>query len=530
MQVGINSFAGKRQIQALVMGLVLVGVIWELAAWIVAGSDRNLLSFGTGLVACAIILHIMTDWRSGVILFLGWLVFEDLARKYLGNSMTVYFTKDLIVGVAYISFLVAKRRGLVTAFKIPFLIPLTIFFCYALVQVFNPWTPSILYGFLGMKLYFYYAPLMLLGYAMMEKPEDLDRLLQISIITGILVAVLGIIQSVVGIDFLTPVDLAPELVELTRLTRRSPVTHLDVPVTTSVFVSVGRFSQYLILIWILAVGTQGYLLLSRRRGAKWGFLAIGVVSVGVIITGNRTPVVFVVISALMMTAAFLWGAPWRWGQGHRLVKALRRTLFIAALALIVMVEVYPNVMGAHWAFVSETLAFRGEGSELVNRTWDYPLLNLQLAFQHERWIEGYGTGLNSLGSQYVARFLDQPIPNIGVENGFGGLLVEMGIVAPFLWLYWVGAMLWAGWKVVRRLRRTVYFPIGFALLWNAAVLTLLLMYFGVQSYQNFVNNAYMWLLMGVLFRLPHLAEMPQPVPVPMDVRHVPRLGLAMEGQ
>jgi hypothetical protein len=212
------------------------------------------------------------------------------------------------------------------------------------------------------------------------------------------------------------------------------------------------------------------------------------------------------------------------------VKALRRTLFIAALALIVMVEVYPNVMGAHWAFVSETLAFRGEGSELVNRTWDYPLLNLQLAFQHERWIEGYGTGLNSLGSQYVARFLDQPVPNIGVENGFGGLLVEMGIVAPFLWLYWVGAMLWAGWKVVRRLRRTVYFPIGFALLWNAAVLTLLLMYFGVQSYQNFVNNAYMWLLMGVLFRLPHLAEMPQPVPVPEHMRHVPHLGLAMEGQ
>jgi hypothetical protein len=52
------------------MSLVLVGVIRELAAWIVAGSNRNLLSFGTGLMACVIILHIMTDWRSGVALFL----------------------------------------------------------------------------------------------------------------------------------------------------------------------------------------------------------------------------------------------------------------------------------------------------------------------------------------------------------------------------------------------------------------------------------------------------------------------------
>jgi len=526
MQLGVNSLAGKRQVQGIVVGLVILGVIWELAAWIVAGSDRTLLLFGTTVIACALILHILSDWRSGVILFLVWLVFEDLARKYLGNSMTVYFAKDLIVGVAYLSFVAAKRRGQVNTFKVPFLIPLALFFCYALIQVFNPWTPSILYGLLGMKLYFYYAPLILLGYAMMEKPEDLDRLLQISIITGILVAGLGIVQSVVGIDFLTPADLAPELVELTRLTRRSPVSHLDVPVTTSVFVSVGRFSQYLILIWILAVGTQGYLLLSRRRGAKWGFLAIGVVTVGVVITGNRTPVVFVGISALMMTAAFLWGAPWRWGQGHRLVKALRRSLFIAALGLIVMVEVYPNVMGAHWAFVSETLAYQGEGSELVSRSWDYPLLNLQLAFQHERWIEGYGTGLNSLGSQYVARFLDQPVPNIGVENGYGMLIVEMGILGPCLWLYWVGALLWAGWKVVRQLRETVYFPIGFAILWNAFVLTFLLMHFGIQSYQNFVNNAYMWLLIGVLFRLPKLAQMPQPVPIPEYMRGMAHWELA----
>jgi hypothetical protein len=267
-------------------------------------------------------------------------------------------------------------------------------------------------------------------------------------------------------------------------------------------------------------------LLSRRRGAKWGFLAIGVVTVGVVITGNRTPVVFVGISALMMTAAFLWGAPWRWGQGHRLVKALRRSLFIAALGLIVMVEVYPNVMGAHWAFVSETLAYQGEGSELVSRSWDYPLLNLQLAFQHERWIEGYGTGLNSLGSQYVARFLDQPVPNIGVENGYGMLIVEMGILGPCLWLYWVGALLWAGWKVVRQLRETVYFPIGFAILWNAFVLTFLLMHFGIQSYQNFVNNAYMWLLIGVLFRLPKLAQMPQPVPIPEYMRGMAHWELA----
>ena len=113
-------------------------------------------------------MHILNDWRSGVLLFLIWLLFEDLARKYLGNSMTVYFAKDFLIGVAYLSFYAAKRKHQVEVFKIPFLLPLAIFFWFAVIQVFNTWSPSILYGLLGLKMYFYYAPLMLLGYAMMD--------------------------------------------------------------------------------------------------------------------------------------------------------------------------------------------------------------------------------------------------------------------------------------------------------------------------------------------------------------------------
>src|ERR1039458_7339931 len=125
--------------------------------------------------------------------------------------------------------------------------------------------------------------------------------------------------------------MAPEFYELTHTLRFSPVTHSISVVTSSVFVSSGRFSFYLILLWILAMGAQGYLVLSRRPGAKYGFIGIGVVTVAVMLTGTRTPFVFMVASALMMTSAFLWGAPWKWGQGHRLVKALRRSFFIGAI-------------------------------------------------------------------------------------------------------------------------------------------------------------------------------------------------------
>ena len=94
------------------------------------------------------------------------------------------------------------------------------------------------------------------------------------------------------------------------------------------------------------------------------------------ITGTRTPFVFVIASAFVMTAAFLWGAPWRWGQGHRMVTALRRGFLIGGLGLILMVEVFPTVIGGNWSFFTETLSLNGEGSELINRTWDYPVQNL----------------------------------------------------------------------------------------------------------------------------------------------------------
>ena len=526
MQLTVGSASGKRQIQSVVMGLLVLGLIWELTSWIIAGSDQMLLMFGLFLVVCALIVQILNDWRTGVLLFLVWLLFEDLARKYLGNSMTVYFAKDFLILVAYMSYFIAKRKRRAESFKIPFLLPLLIFFWFAFIQIFNTSSPNILYGLLGLKVYFYYAPLMLLGYAMLDRPRELERFLLVNISVGALIAALGIAQSVLGITFLTPNESADELYGLSHITRFSPITHQGVLATSSVFVSAGRFSFYLILLWILVFGALGYLLLSRRS-AKYGLLAIGIVTVGVMIAGTRTPFVFVLGSGFVMTAAFLWGAPWKWGQGHRLVKALRRSFLIGGIALILMVEVFPVAIGSNWAYLSETLAFQGQGSELANRSWDYPVENIMKAFDHERWLYGYGTGLNSLGMQYVARFLEEVPPYIGVESGYGTLVVEMGLFGLLLWFFWVGALLWTGWRVVRELRQTVYFPIAFAIWWYAVVLLVLLMYFGIVAYQNFVNNAYLWLLIGILFRLPSLAKMPQPVPMARHARGMARWQLAL---
>jgi hypothetical protein len=61
-------------------------------------------------------------------------------------------------------------------------------------------------------------------------------------------------------------------------------------------------------------------------------------------------------------------------------------------------------------------------------------------------------------------------------------------------------------RVVLRLKGTWAFPIAVSILWFSFLLLFPNTYAGINQYQNFVFNAYLWLLVGVLFRLPALVE------------------------
>src|SRR5690349_18603382 len=88
-------------------------VIWVIGLWIawtvghwVADDEMNLLIFAAlGVVLISIALMILRNWRTGFYFFLVWLLFEDLIRKYLGNNMAIFFAKDVLVGLCYISLL-----------------------------------------------------------------------------------------------------------------------------------------------------------------------------------------------------------------------------------------------------------------------------------------------------------------------------------------------------------------------------------------------------------------------------------------
>jgi hypothetical protein len=487
----------------------LAAVIWlayEAAEMVLAGALTNLILIGLMIAGSAVVVAILNDWKRGLYLFLPWILFEDLIRKYLGNNMAIFFAKDLLVLVTYLSYFISSRGKPAKPFRPPFLIPLLVLVWFGLIQVFNPASTSIFYGLLGMKIYFLYVPLMYLGYALIEKDEDLWKLLTFNTVLVTCVAGLGIAQAIIGPTFLNPPTLQEDIRELATLYRASPISGQIAYRPTSVFVSTGRFSNFIIVSWALILGFGSYLLLRSRRSRLIAFLAVGVVGMASIMSTSRSVFLWTASTTLIVVAGILWGAPWRQGQVRRVLRAIQRIMLVGGMALLLMVTFFPEQIGSRFAIYSETLSPESPASELMLRARDYPFKNFLLAFQYEQWVTGYGIGTSSLGTQYVSRIFHAAPMGVMVESGYGQILLELGLFGLFLWIGLSVAIIVAAWKVVRSLRETPWFPIGFSIFWYAALLLIPMSYIGFVAYQDYVMNAYLWLMLGVLFRLPGIAR------------------------
>lgn len=493
----------------IVGAAVLLGSIYlayEIGQWMLGGGIRG-LGFHIGeLVGAVVALAVLVRWRMGILLFLFWLTFEDLLRKYLGNNMYIYFVKDVLLAVVYGAFLVGVMRGREKIFRPKFWVPLLALFCLALAQVFNPRSTSIFYGLLGMKIDFYYVPLLFLGYSFLRTQEDLDKFVSFSLKTAIVVAFVGIIQGLGWKTFLNPRELAPQLQTLGHLLRYAPGLNRDLSAPPSVFVSQGRYANYLQLMFTLALGVVAFYLF-RRRSAKLAYVALGVLGIAIFLSGSKGALVFAALTLAGVGAGLLWGTrnqPW---LSARLGKIMRRSVVALVVSLLFFVYLYPNLAGAWSTYYYDLLWPDSPTSELGHRVGSYPLSEFEKVLEYAGWQWGYGTGTASLGVQYVTELLKAPPPPAHpVENGLGDMLIEWGILGPTLWVLMAATLVGTGWALTRRLASTPLFPIALSILWFVAWVLLPFTWSSVSTYQNYVINAYLWTLVGVLFRLPELAK------------------------
>ena len=370
---GLRASGANNQLMVSIgLGILGLGAAWILSGYVADSDDKALIYCALLVAVAAITAAMLRNWRAGFFVFLVWLLFEDLIRKYMGNDMRIYFAKDYLALITYISILIAINQRRAVLFRPRFLFFFGLFLWLAILQVFNPEIPSVWYGLLGLKLYFYYVPMMFVGYALIENETDLFRFLRINMLLAIVISGLGIAQSILGVRFLNPTTLAPDIKELASLHRVAPISGVVVYRATSVFVSDARFAAYLIMIWCVALGATGYMFLrGNTKGQSIFFLSPGLIIIAVFMSGGRGAAFIVFEAGAILAVAFLWGAPWRWKQAHRLIRSIRRAVIASIIAFAVIIVIFPKEIGARFAFYDETLSPYSAKNELVHRAKDY---------------------------------------------------------------------------------------------------------------------------------------------------------------
>src|SRR5258705_442146 len=240
----------------LTMSLIALAA-YECADLIIEDKPLRLYSAGLVVLGTVAVIAILKNWRRGVYFFVAWIAVEDLIRKYLGNNMIVYFAKDFLALTLYLSFFIARRSTLTKLYRPPFFIALLLFFWYCLIQALNPASTSIFYGLMGLKLCFFYAPLLFVGHALVDSEKELRRFFFFNSVLILVVAVFGIAQSILGHTFLNPDVIQEDIRNLSTLYRVSPITGLVAYRPTSFFVSAGRVQNFLVVSLILALGFVG---------------------------------------------------------------------------------------------------------------------------------------------------------------------------------------------------------------------------------------------------------------------------------
>src|SRR5215469_4553116 len=126
MSGALASLQNSRPVRAFAF-FVFVALAAYVVAQFILGDINSLLYLGLFIGAAIGVVTVLNNWRKGVYLFIAWILFEDLVRKYLGNNMAIYFAKDALVLLLYLSFFRARRVSPAEKFRPPFLVLLLCF-------------------------------------------------------------------------------------------------------------------------------------------------------------------------------------------------------------------------------------------------------------------------------------------------------------------------------------------------------------------------------------------------------------------
>jgi hypothetical protein len=434
---------------------------------------------------------LLRSWRSTLLLFLIWLMLEDLLRKLAGNAIATYFVKDVILLVLMSGFFMDRQvRGAWVAATGRARLALYALVAWAMVMaipgLFTDWRLPLL----GLRIDFLYLPLVVVGFVIARDRQELERWAVALAVILAVTSTVGLIQAMVGPEFLRPSVSTPGLLNL-ELTRFTP-GNTEVFRPTGTFVEPGRFLSMALAGLTVSLGA---FFLTRGRARVVVVVCVLVNLAAVWTSGGRTGVLW---GAFMVIVAAL--AP---VMAERRPTMNRAVAVTAAMLIAIggLNLVAPSLISSRAEFYSTTLDPNAETNEWAFRWKNYThdtVRGIALG-----GLIGQGTGQESLGKQYIyGGEANDPLGLYQVEAGYGSVAIEWGIVGLALWLWWSVAWLL---RMVTSTRRALGDRVSaFGIIVTAWFLFLMFVAFfgGFANFQNYINNVFLWFLSGMVFALP----------------------------
>jgi hypothetical protein len=439
----------------------------------------------------------LRSWRLSILLLLAYIPVSGLLwiAMYPRTAPGALAKDFLFVIPAYAGFFgsyVAARRKIL--FEGLPLVALALLAALVLVEILNPSLDSLLVGLVGAKVWLFYIPLVFIGFHLIRGRRDLEGMLKVMCITGIIPAVVGIVEAVLlytgnsGVVYSFYGDAAAVSTQQFTAVEVGGATLLRVPSTFS-FVA----QYYIFMTSMVAIGYAWWRMAPRGstkrrlRQAVWVLFLIAVLT-----SGARGALAFI---PLLLVAILVIEGRFDLRSSGVLI-----ALFGGLLLMIGLIGANPGgVIGSLWE----------------NARYQIDAVVIEGAKQaSNHLLIGLGTGADTIATRYVSEAAAQrfAVQDVWREGFWARSVLELGIGGLLLTVIVFGGILLSGLRVNRRLRDPGLKAVSASIL---GLMVWVLAYNVKAQYLAFDPlNLYFWLFTGILFKLPALERDAVPAPGP----------------
>ncbi len=461
---------------------------------LMVGVGHTVVAAGMALLAGALVSGIQ-DWRRAIYGLLLFLPFSGIPYVLLyPNVRWASLLKDVLFVIpAYVGFLASRtgQRRRVGPGAFPTVL-LALFALLVVVQMFNPALPNLIVGLIGAKVWFFYVPICVLAYQMVQTRDDLARLLATMSIAAVVPAVVGLAEA--ALIYAGHADIVygwygGAAQHATQgfgefefvgggVLRRIPSTFSFVAQYFAFTVSMVALTYA----WWRGVLAKGRL--APVGAATWILLLLAS-----LLSGARAAFIF---TPLLVVLIVLLEA-----------RDLRLPVGRLILPSVLLVGVVTAILGA-------------SAGSLLGHAAAVGLAEFQdvfvTGFRHglDATLAGLGTGSDTSGARYAFKNPEQFTASLGTpyESWYVKTYLELGIAGLVLVLAILTHLLVVGLRRHATLEdprlRVVSACLIALLVWNIV--------YGIKG--QFIDmdptNVYFWLIVGLLAKLPLLDQPPQP--------------------